>query len=309
MGTTWWTLRVTVCLIFAAVVAVCAIDKANSATPTLDEVTYKPKRTVGFLRKTLETGGRSKRTYQVWVPHAYTPRKKWPVILFLHGPDECGTDGEKMLTQGLPKEIKKRGGKFGFVVVIPQCASRKTGWRGHEEQVAIATLQATINEYSCDTDKLYLTGASMGGQGTYALAMDYPTAFAAIAPISAGGNASRAKQIAHLPIWVWQGDADKTPLVESSRKMVAALKRINPRQIKYTELAGVGQNAWAQAYADDALWRWLLEQRRPDYEAMGADQTVPENGDFRPMGKDKFKARFEKGKFKPMGKDEFTPLR
>ncbi len=255
------------------------------SAPAIDAAMKDPNHKVGFIRKTLRLKDGTERIYQVWVPLDYTADKKWPVILFLHGAGECGTDGEKVLIQGLPKEIRKRDGKFEFIVVIPQCASMRPkesapeaakeapkakgdrfggrwGWIDAQEELVMAALAATLKEYSCDTDREYLTGLSMGGFGTYLLAMKYPKEFVALVPICGGGDTGRAKEFADIPIWIWHGDADKTVPVDLSRKMVEALKAAGAKELKYTEVPDVGHNSWDNTYASDELWTWLLNHRR-----------------------------------------------
>lgn len=293
------TILASLCLMVAATAAYAADSAALSAapaatapaagSPTLEEVMKDPGRKVGFIRKTLKLDDGTERIYQVWVPLDYAAGKKWPVILFLHGKGESGTDGEKILIQGLPKEIKKRQGKFEFIVVIPQSASGaamtvpskgapktaekgpagpaapprpRGGWVGADEEFAIKALQATQREYATDSDRVYLTGLSMGGFGTWRMAVNHPTLFAALVPICGGGDPSKAATFAHIPTWVWHGDADKTVPPDLSRKMVEALKAAGAKELKYTELPGVGHNSWDQAYASDELWTWLLAHRR-----------------------------------------------
>jgi len=301
-----WTILASLCLMVAATAA-CAADSAappaapaagaadapgktaGPAAPTFEEVMKDPNRKVGFIRKTLKLDDGTEPIYQVWVPLDYAAGKKWPVILFLHGKGESGTDGEKILVQGLPKEIKKRDGKFEFIVVIPQSASGaamtvpskdapktaekgpagsaapprpRGGWVGADEEFAIKALQATQRDYATDPDRVYLTGLSMGGFGTWRLAANHPTLFAALVPICGGGDPSKAATFAHIPTWVWHGDADKTVPPDLSRKMVEALKAAGAKEVKYTELPGVGHNSWDQAYASDELWTWLLAHRR-----------------------------------------------
>lgn len=248
-------------------------------TRTFADVMKDPSRTVGFLRKTVKLADGTERIYQVWIPLDYTADKKWPTILFLHGKGEIGTDGEKMLKQGLPKEITKREGKFEFIVVIPQVTKDfavpelvnpdpskprpAVGWTDpKEEEAALAALDATLRTYSCDFDRLYLTGLSMGGYGTYAFILKSPKRWAAAAPICGGGDVGRAADLARKPLWIWHGDADKAVPVENSRKMAEALKAAGATDFKYTELPGVGHNAWDQAYAGEDLWQWFLSHRR-----------------------------------------------
>ena len=259
--------------------AAAKADEAKApAASALDEIMKDPNHKAGFVRKTIRHADGTDRPYYVWIPLTYTADKKWPVILFLHGAGECGTDGDKVLIQGLPKEIKKRGGKFDFIVVMPQCislhpvpkdpakgptseAGHKGGWRDAEEQLAIDAFKATLKEYSCDPDRLYLTGLSMGGYGTFMFALKYPNMFAATVPICGGGAVNRAGDIAHIPTWVWHGSDDKTVAPDNSRKMVAALVKEKAAEVRYTEVPGVGHNSWDNAYADDEVFKWLLQHK------------------------------------------------
>ena len=252
--------------------------KSPAASP-LDEIMKDPNRKVGFIRKTARHADGTDRPYYVWVPLTYTADKKWPVILFLHGAGESGTDGDKVLIQGLPKEITKRGGKFDFIVVMPQCISlgaapkdekapdkprHKGGWRDAEEQLALDAFKAALREYSCDPDRAYLTGLSMGGYGTFMFMLNYPNMFAATAPICGGGVAARAGDIAHIPTWVWHGDSDKTVPPDNSRRMVAALVKAEAAEVRYTEVAGVGHNSWDNAYTGDQVFTWFLAHKVSD---------------------------------------------
>ena len=256
-----------------------AADTKAPAASALDEIMKDPNHKVGFVRKTARHADGGDRPYYVWVPLDYTADKKWPTILFLHGAGESGTDGDKVLIQGLPKEIKKRDGKFEFIVVMPQCISMREapkdekapdkprprgGWRDAEEQLAMDAFKATLKDYSCDPDRLYLTGLSMGGFGTFAFMVKYPNMFAATAPICGGGEPARAGDIAHIPTWVWHGDSDKTVPPDRSRSMVAALLKNKAVEVRYTEVVGVGHNSWDNTYADDAVYKWLLEHKVSD---------------------------------------------
>ena len=303
-----WILASALCVALAASAA-CLAAEAPAAPaapaaetakppsgPSLEDIMKDPNRKVGFIRKTYTLADGTQRIYQVWVPLDYTPDRKWPVILFLHGAGERGTDGEKVLIQGLPKEIKKRGGAFEFIVVIPQCASapgrakepapatagqadraasapatpapaeapkpRRGAWGGDGE-VAMGALRATLREYSCDADRVYLTGLSMGGFGSFSLAAEFPKMWAAVVPICGGGQPDTAAAMSHLPFWVWHGAEDKTMPPDMSRKMVEALKAAGAKEVKYTEVPGVGHNSWDNAYASDELWTWLLAHRLP----------------------------------------------
>jgi dienelactone hydrolase len=124
----------------------------------------------------------------------------------------------------------------------------------------------TFHEYSCDTDRVYLTGLSMGGYGAYTLAMKHPKTFAAVVPICGGGEPITAEDLGRHPIWIWHGEADPTVPVQRSRDMVAALVKAKAHEIRYSELPGVGHNSWDNAYASDDLYTWLLAHKLSDQE-------------------------------------------
>lgn len=204
--------------------------------------------------------------YVVFIPHDYTSKVKWPVILFLHGAGERGTDGQAPVKVGLGRAIRAREKDFKAIAVFPQCESRGPAARGwHAGSVdgkrALAILDQVEKDYSTDKDRVYLTGLSMGGFGTWSMAVADPKRWAAIVPICGGGSTESAEKIAQLPIWCFHGDADKAVAVELSRKMIQAIKKAggNP---KYTEYAGVGHNSWDAAYGDADLFTWLFSQRR-----------------------------------------------
>jgi len=255
-----------------------AAATAASAPPTLADVMKDPQRKVGFIRKFIAMEGGPERAYQVWVPLTYTADKKWPVILFLHGLGESGSDGNKPLANGLPKEITRRQGNFDFIVVIPQVAGNfglirspdggrlvaAGGWGGPDGDIAMAALARTLKEYSCDADRVYLTGLSMGGYGTYTIALKHPKKFAAIVPICGGGDPATGDALGRMPIWIWHGAADPTVAVANSRDMVEGLVKAKAVELRYTELPGVGHNSWDKAYASDELYAWLLAHKLSD---------------------------------------------
>ena len=220
----------------------------------------KPK--TGFVDKTHKNADGSESPYVVFVPHAYDGKTPIPVILFLHGAGE--TKGGKMtpVQQGLAPHIKGRREKtFPAIVVIPQAETR--GWQadGPNGRRAIAMLDATMKEYKTDPDRVYLTGLSMGGYGTWHAAFTHPDRWAAIVPICGRGDPSKAAAIKDLPTWVFVGDKDKDELVKGNREMVGALKQAGGRP-RYTEYPGVGHNSWDMAYGTKELWTWLLEQKK-----------------------------------------------
>jgi predicted peptidase len=220
----------------------------------------------GFLDKVFKNEDGHESPYVVFVPHNYDGTKEVPVILFLHGAGETKGGTAMPIQQGIANHIKgKREKTFPAIVVIPQAETR--GWQaeGPNAKRALAMLDATMKEYKCDPKRVYLTGLSMGGYGTWSVAAAHPDRWAAIVPICGGVRgddlAATAAKIKDIPCWVWHGDKDAAVKVDMSRQMVEALKKAggNPR---YTELAHVGHNSWDPAYAADDLYVWLFAQKK-----------------------------------------------
>jgi predicted peptidase len=221
----------------------------------------------GFLTKTFKNADGSTSEYVVFVPHDYDGTKPYPVTLFLHGAGET-KGGKKMPVEvGIGTHIKKNEKTFPFITVIPQAEAAKSAVRGRwsagspDAERALKMLDATMKEYKTDPKRVYLTGLSMGGYGTWSLAAAHPDKWAAIVPICGGGRPDDAAKIKDLPCWVFHGDKDTAVKVELSRQMVEAIKKAGGTP-KYTEYPGVGHNSWDQAYATPELWTWLAEQKK-----------------------------------------------
>lgn len=185
-----------------------------------------------------------------------------PMILFLHGSGERGNNLEYVKSIGLSKKLES-GFNIPFIVIAPQCPSN-TRWEYH-----LATLKQlldqTVETYDVDTERIYLTGLSMGGAGTWSLATAYPDLFAAAIPICGRERTEldypeRLKHIKHLPIWCFHGDADTVVPLESSIYLTENLKAYggNP---KLTIYGGVGHDSWTQTYDNLEIYDWLLSHR------------------------------------------------
>lgn len=248
---------------------------------TLSQPAVSPPDTeTGFVARAVEVNGEAYR-YQVFVPSQWTPDREWPVIFFLHGAGERGRDGQQQLEEGLPEILRNRP-DFPAVVVMPQC--RRRMWWGDPamETQAFAVLEASMDEFHGDPDRVYLTGLSLGGYGTWAFGYKYPEKFAALVPVCGGVTASRAfpvpewhplahspsdpyaetaRGIGSVPVWAFHGDRDPRVPVSESRKLTEALEAAGGN-VRYTEYPGVGHNAWDRAYAEEELIPWLLSQSR-----------------------------------------------
>jgi predicted peptidase len=214
----------------------------------------------GFLDRVFKDSDGKEAKYVLFVPHDYKADKAYPVILFLHGSGESGSDGKKQAGQGLGNAIKKREKDFPFIAIFPQ--SQKRTWKADSDDSkrALEILELVQKEYKTDPKRIYLTGLSLGGYGTWALAAKYPDRWAAIVPICGGGDRADAGKIKNIPCWCFHGDADNAVKVDRSREMMEALKKAGGEP-KYTEYPGVGHNSWDKAYATPELWEWLPKQQ------------------------------------------------
>lgn len=222
----------------------------------------KPK--TGFVNKTFKNADGHTSPYVVFVPSDYDGKKEYPTILFLHGAGETKSakKGAKMPAEvGIGPAIKKRQKDFPFIVVIPQAETFGWGAETENGKRALAMLDEVQKEYKTDPKRQYLTGLSMGGMGTWSIAMAHPDRFAAIAPICGRGNTTTAAKIKDLPCWCFHGDADMSVKVEGSREMIEAIKKAGGAP-KYTEYPKVGHNSWDMAYGTDELYTWLLAQKK-----------------------------------------------
>lgn len=200
--------------------------------------------------------------YLLYLPPGYAPdgSRRWPLILFLHGAGERGSDLDIVKRTGLPKFLEK-GGDYPFIAVSPQCPSDES-WSA---EVLINLLDEVTGRYPVDPDRLYLTGLSMGGFGTWTLATEHPDRFAAIAPICGGGRPSMVDTIKHIPTWVFHGDRDRVVPLHRSEEMVEALKRAGG-DVRFTVYPEAGHDSWTETYANPELYTWFLAHTRSGNE-------------------------------------------
>lgn len=225
----------------------------------------------GQQAKTFEKQISVKLDYLLFLPEGYSndSDKKWPLMLFLHGAGERGSDVNKVKVHGPPKIVQTKK-DFPFILVSPQCPAN-SWWKPYE---LIALLDQIQKDYKVDPDRVYLTGLSMGGFGTWELASQNPQRFAAIAPICGGGNPASARRMRDLPIWVFHGDADRTVPVALSDEMVAALKKVG-NDVKYTRYEGIDHDSWTKTYANEELYTWMLSHKRGEKKTAAAPAAAP----------------------------------
>jgi predicted peptidase len=248
---------------------------ASARTPA-----RKPE--TGFLDRTLSLHSANYK-YQVYLPDNWSSKKSWPIILFLHGAGERGSDGLVQTQVGIATAIRRDRSRFPAIVVLPQCLHEDWWSSPKMEEMALATLAAASKEFKGDPKHTYLTGLSMGGFGTWDLAARNPHKFAAIVPICGGivlpehlrqqhpelekiaypddpkSYAEVALKLSKTPVWIFHGADDASVSVEGSRKMNEALTSAGG-EVHYTEYPATGHNSWDKAYAEPDLLTWLLSK-------------------------------------------------
>ena len=196
--------------------------------------------------------------YLLYLPKEYgkDKAKRWPLMLFLHGAGERGSDVQKVKVHGPPKLVAQ-GKDLPFILVSPQCPQDQ--WWSPETLGAL--LDEIEKKYAVDQDRVYVTGLSMGGFGTWNLAAAFPNRFAAIAPICGGGAPRTTRQFRHVPAWVFHGAKDEVVPLRESELMVDALKAAGGN-VRFTVYPEAGHDSWTEAYNTPELYEWFLSHRR-----------------------------------------------
>jgi predicted peptidase len=228
-----------------------------------------------FARDELQSGGRTLR-YRLLTPTPANADTKLPLVLFLHGAGERGDDNAAQLKHGVV-EFHRRQATHPCLVLAPQCPAgskwvdvdwNEKGGAGTFPaepsvplRLALEVVDGLIAAGRVDPDRVFVTGLSMGGYGTWYAAGMPGSRFAAAAPICGGGDPAWANRYVGLPVWAFHGDDDRAVPVGRSREMVEAIRAVGGK-LKYTEYPGVGHDSWTRTYADDAFHDWLFAQRR-----------------------------------------------
>lgn len=234
-----------------------------------------------FEARAVKVDGRTAH-YQVFIPATATAAAgPLPVVLFLHGSGERGRDGVKQTHAGLGPYLRANP-QFPALVVLPQVPNDEE-WSGANNRVALAALDATLAEFGADPERQYLTGMSMGGYGTWNIALAHPQRFAALVPVCGALRSPRAErpglvveavanradpyaavaaQLTHTPVWMFHGALDDVVPPEDDRRLQAAFQAAGARDVRYTEYPQGNHNAWDATYADPDMWAWLFAQKR-----------------------------------------------
>jgi predicted peptidase len=213
-----------------------------------------------------------KMPYRLYVPQGYDPQQKYPLIFWLHGAAARGTDNFAQISGGNEKgshiwTMPENQLQFPAFVLAPQCPADQF-WAEPEMneltpqlQMALEILGVVEKEYSIDTDRVYPAGQSMGGLGVWALLQTFPDRWAAALVLCAYDNLTNARGLVHIPVWVFQGDADLVVPVDLVRTMVKELKKAGC-QVRYSEYHKVGHDVWLKTFAEPDIVPWLAAKKR-----------------------------------------------
>ena len=201
--------------------------------------------------------------YALYLPDGYAKGKKYPIVFFLHGAGERGDDVKLVRVHGPFKHIDK-GEKFDFICVAPQCPANSF-WT-NEVQTLNLFVDRICEALGADTERIYLTGLSMGGYGTWALALAHPEKFAAILPVCGMGMPWAASALKNMPVWAFHGCDDPVVPATGSIDMVNAVNKAGGKA-KLTLYDGIGHDSWSITYQNREVYDWLLAQRRRPSEA------------------------------------------
>lgn len=210
--------------------------------------------------------------YRLFKPAGWSNSTHLPLVLFLHGAAGLGDDNQRQFNGGnevppLALTSDAAQARFPCFVLAPQCPRGET-WSSRASEaprmirLTLAALESLRTEFRLDTNRLYLVGVSMGGNGAWDLARRFPQMFAAVVPICGSGDPGTAGRLTRLPIWCFHGAADPLIPVDNARRMIAALRKAGG-QPRYTEYPGVGHDSYRNAFREPELLPWLFQQRRP----------------------------------------------
>ncbi len=213
------------------------------------------------VSKTIET------PYLCYLPKDYNPKngQRWPLMLFLHGAGERGTNLQSVAIHG-PLSLVKQGREFPFIIVAPQCPEGQD-WAN---EPLLKLLEHVTKKFAVDTNRVYLTGLSMGGYGTWRLGLAHPEKFAAIVPICGGGalidvilaDDTKSRSLKNLPIWAFHGAKDSVVPPGESERMVELLNKLGVKEVKLTIYPEANHNSWTETYNNPELYEWLLKHSR-----------------------------------------------
>ena len=228
------------------------------------KLTLVPRQTEESFQPKDHSQGYRYLLYKPKLKEAKKTNPKLPLLVFLHGRGERGNNLNQVKKHGPAKIVETKD--LPFIIASPQCPRTDLWWK---PKIVAGLIDELLQKHPVDPTKVYLTGLSQGGFGTWATAAQYPDKFAAIAPVCGGGKKEWAGKYGTLPIWNFHGDADKVVPVRLSRVMVDAIKQANGN-VKYTEYPGVGHDSWTKTYRNSKLYDWFLSHSNRTRNSKGS---------------------------------------
>jgi predicted peptidase len=224
----------------------------------------------GFVRREFEFVGKP-RALWVFLPKDYSPQRKYPAVVFLHGLFEAG-EGDACLSGGLGPVIAEHPEKWPFVTIFPQSDGT---WRGEQrDRLVIAALDSAERELSIDPDRVILAGLSYGALGTWQIGANHPDRFAALVPVSGHSATAVVQHLALLPVWAFDVKSDPIVNSQSSEEMCREIRQ-RGGAARLTEFAGMGHDCWEMVVNQSDLVDWMLKQRRRSMtEPVVSDQQI-----------------------------------
>ena len=220
--------------------------KQNVPGPRQTEENFQPKdKSQGYRYLLYQPSSKPKKS-----------TRKWPLLVFLHGRGERGNNLNLVKKHGPAKIVEHKD--LPFIIASPQCPRTDLWWK---PKIVAGLVDELLQKHPIDPSRVYLTGLSQGGFGTWATAAEYPAKFAAVAPICGGGKVQWAKKYGSLPIWNFHGNADKVVPVRLSREMVGSIEKAGGK-VKSTEYPGVGHDSWTKTYRNPKLYEWFLSHTK-----------------------------------------------
>ena len=215
------------------------------------------------VEMTYKTSDDTEVGYLLYLPDGFKADSatRYPLMLFLHGRGESNGPLSLVAKWG-PPMMAARGDKLPYIIVSPQCP-RKDNWTSDTQQTRlIELLDAIEDKYPIDKQRVFLTGLSMGGYGTWELAANHADRFTAAVPVCGGGNPEDAGKLKELPIWVFHGELDRAVAFKKSVEMVDAIRKAGGTKIRFTTLEHIGHNCWSATYATPELYQWMEKQAK-----------------------------------------------
>ncbi len=212
------------------------------------------------VEQTFQTSDGESVSYLLYLPSNFTKDANLPLVYFLHGRGESYGPLSLVAKWGPPK-FAERGDKLNYILVSPQCP-KDDSWSKDTQQTRLKELlDYVVKEYGADKKRLYLTGLSMGGYGSWRMAAAHPKLFAAVAPVCGGGDPKDADKLKDTPIWVFHGDRDGAVPFQKSVDMVEAIKAAGGKKVRFTTFEHFGHNCWSATYNTPELFGWMFKHK------------------------------------------------